>query len=461
MDVDYVTVSQITDYISNLISDDSRLKHILIKGELSNVKLYSSGHLYYKLKDENCQIDGVMFSARRRLKFEPEDGMTVLIEGKIEVYKKQGAYKLYANKISEYGIGELHRAYEQLKEKLLKEGLFDESHKKKIPNFPKKIGVITASNGAAIRDIITTIERRWPLCEVILFPSLVQGDRAAYNIVKQIRVSNSYELDLLIIGRGGGSIEDLWSFNEEIVAREIYSCETPIISAVGHEVDFTISDFVADLRAATPTAAAERATPKLSEIKYTFNQLKMRLINIMQIMLHNYLDRLEKIKNKSFFENPFEICSQKEMISDMLLNRLEHLARNLISVNSNRLDLVKGSFVFKNPDSVYSYNRFMLDDLIKRVEHSFEDLISDNIVKLNLIKNSNIFKNQEILIDKHQNDYLIQVSKLEVLNPLNTIKRGYTLTRVEGKIISSSKDVQSDDELEVEFKDGKVNTKVI
>ena len=273
---EYITVSKITDYVARLIGADSNLKHVFIKGELSNVNLYRSGHLYFTLKDENSQIKGVMFNARRRLKFKPEDGMKVLIEGKIEVYKKNGVYQLYASEISKDGIGDLHRKYEELKEKLNKEGLFDQAHKKKIPNFPKRIGVVTAANGAAIRDIIITIKRRWPLCEVILFPSLVQGENAAQNIVYQINNADKFDLDTLIVGRGGGSIEDLWSFNEEIVARAIYNCKTPVISAVGHEIDYTIADFVADLRAATPTAAAEIAVPPYGEIKNGVNQLNSR-----------------------------------------------------------------------------------------------------------------------------------------------------------------------------------------
>lgn len=307
MDKEYITVSKITDYIARLIGSDSNLKHVFIKGELSNVNLYRSGHLYFTLKDENSQIKGVMFNARRRLKFKPEDGMKVLIEGKIDVYKINGVYQLYVSEISKDGIGDLHRRFEELKEKLNKEGLFDQSHKKKIPNFPKRIGVITAANGAAIRDIIITIKRRWPLCEVILFPSLVQGEKASQNIVYQIKNADKFDLDTLIVGRGGGSIEDLWSFNEEIVARAIYECETPVISAVGHEIDFTISDFVADLRAATPTAAAEIAAPPYVEIKNGVNQLDSRANLAINKILDENKNKLDNIISKRLFTSPGEI----------------------------------------------------------------------------------------------------------------------------------------------------------
>lgn len=413
---EYITVSKVTDYIGELIGSDSNLKHIFIKGELSNVKLYRSGHLYFTLKDEESQIRGVMFGARYKLKFKPKDGMKVLIEGKIEVYKNYGTYQLYVSEISKDGIGDLHRKFEELKEKLNKEGLFDESHKKKIPNFPKRIGVVTAANGAAIRDIITTIQRRWPFCEVLLFPSLVQGDKAAENIVYQIKRSEKFNLDTLIVGRGGGSIEDLWSFNEEIVARAIYDCNTPVISAVGHEIDFTISDFVADLRAATPTAAAEIAVPPYEEIKNGINQLSLRANLAINKTLDENKSKLDNIVSKQLFTAPCELYAPKEM---------------------------------------------MLDNVVRRLQYSSESLIMRNKNKLDLLKNSNVLKNPENIIKNQKENYLLQLSKLEILNPLNTLKRGYTLAKIEGKVVSSAKQLKSGDDLEVEFEDGNVNTKVI
>ncbi len=413
---EYITVSKVTDYIGELIGSDSNLKHIFIKGELSNVKLYRSGHLYFTLKDEESQIRGVMFGARYKLKFKPKDGMKVLIEGKIEVYKNYGTYQLYVSEISKDGIGDLHRKFEELKEKLNKEGLFDESHKKKIPNFPKRIGVVTAANGAAIRDIITTIQRRWPFCEVLLFPSLVQGDKAAENIVYQIKRSEKFNLDTLIVGRGGGSIEDLWSFNEEIVARAIYDCNTPVISAVGHEIDFTISDFVADLRAATPTAAAEIAVPPYAEIRNAIDQLNLRANLAI---------------NKTFDEN------------------------------KSKLDNIVSKQLFTAPREIYAPKEMMLDNIVRRLQHSSESLIMKNKNKLDLLKNSNVLKNPENIIKNQKENYLLQLSKLEILNPLNTLKRGYSLARTNGKVVSSAKQLKSGDNLEVGFEDGNVNTKVI
>ena len=461
MDVEYITVSEITEYIVDLFDDDSRLNKVFIKGEISNVRFSRKKHMYFTLKDEESQIDCVVFSPRYKLRFRPKGGMKVLIEGRIGVYKSTGRYQLYVDKMSEYGVGDLHRKFEELKKKLKKEGLFDESHKKKIPNFPKRIGVVTADTGAAIRDIFTTIERRWPLCEVILFPSLVQGIDASRDIVRQIQRSDNFNLDTLIVGRGGGSIEDLWAFNEEIVARAIYECKTPVISAVGHEIDFTIADFVADLRAPTPTAAAEFAVPQFGEIRNGVDQLNSRANFAISKKLNENISKFENIISKKLFKYPREIYAPKEMQLDNLISRLEHFSEALIMKNQNRLDLVKNSLVFKNPEGIIDSREVEFNVLVGRLEHSSEALIMKNRNRLNLVKNSKILKNPNEVINKQKEKYLLQVSKLELLNPLNTLKRGYTLAKSEGKVISSSKDLKSGDELEVEFNDGNVNTRVI
>ena len=253
----YITVTQLTKYIKYKIDNDANLNEVFLKGEISNFKAHSRGHYYFTLKDEGSRINAIMFaSATKGIKFIPQDGMKVLVTGKISVFEANGGYQIYVNDMLEDGVGNLYIAFEQLKKKLEMEGLFDPSIKKKITKIPNRVGVVTAPTGAAIKDIISTIKRRWPLVEILLFPSLVQGENAAVDIVKQIKRAENYNLDTLIVGRGGGSIEDLWPFNEEIVARAIYECQIPVISAVGHEIDFTISDFVADLRAPTPTGAA-------------------------------------------------------------------------------------------------------------------------------------------------------------------------------------------------------------
>ena len=413
------TVSEINSLINRKLKMDPNFKNILVKWEISNLKTNAfSGHIYFTLKDENSQIDAVMFKGMkdRFLEFEPEDGMKVIIKGKIEVYVKNGKYQLYATKITEDGIGNLHIAFEQLKKKLKKEGLFDDSHKKEIPKYPRHIGVVTASTGAAIKDIITTIKRRYPICKILIFPTLVQGDQAALKIVKQIKYAQNYDIDTLIIGRGGGSIEDLWPFNEEIVAREIYDCKIPVISAVGHEVDFTISDFVADKRAPTPTAAAELAVPKLSEVKFRLDTLKSKLTKNINDNIGEKRLILNNISKKQVLKNPEEIYEIKGMHLDNLINKLNYASKNTISQNRNKLFKLENSIVLKNPKE----------------------------------------------ITKHKREaFLRNFEKLEILNPLLTLKRGYSITKSNDKIVSSAKDVKPGDELDIEFDDGTVNTKVI
>ena len=291
MNNNYITVTQLTKYIKYRLDNDQNLMKVYLKGEISNFKAHSRGHLYFTIKDENTRINAIMFSTyASKLNIVPLDGMKVLVTGKISVYEPSGNYQIYVESLEEDGVGNLYIAFEELKKKLEKEGLFDKSKKKKIPLIPQKIGIITAPTGAAIKDILSTIKRRWPLAETILFPSLVQGKEAANDIVRNIELSKNYDLDVLIIGRGGGSIEDLWCFNEEIVARAIFNLDTPVISAVGHEIDFTICDFVADLRAPTPTGAAELAVPNINDIINFLTQLKIRSIN----SINNILDLKKK-----------------------------------------------------------------------------------------------------------------------------------------------------------------------
>ena len=338
MDDEYLTVSQVNAYINRMLKYDRNLQNIYIRGEISNYKTYPSGHSYFTLKDDKSQILAVMFKGRKHsLKFQPEDGMKVIIKGKIEVYERDGKYQLYATTITEDGIGELHIAFEQLKKKLDSEGLFDDAHKKEIPKYPQRIGVVTARTGAAIRDIITTIKRRYPYCEVLVFSTLVQGEMAANQIVRQIRHAQQFDIDTLIVGRGGGSIEDLWPFNEEIVAREIYACRIPVISAVGHEIDWTISDFVADIRAATPTAAAEIAVPEISEVKYKLNQLTQRTNKAINEKLIQNKQKIENISQKQIFKNPESIYEIKQMHLDNLIGKLNLTSKNIITENRNRL----------------------------------------------------------------------------------------------------------------------------
>lgn len=416
MNNNYITVTQLTRYIKYKIDNDQNLMKIYLKGEISNFKAHTRGHLYFTIKDENTRINAIMFSTNAsKLKITPVDGMKVLVTGRISVYESTGSYQIYVDSLEEDGLGNLYVAFEQLKKKLELEGLFDASKKKAIPKMPSRIGIITAPTGAAIKDILSTLKRRWPIAETILFPSLVQGAEAASDIVKNIELSKKYNLDLLIVGRGGGSIEDLWCFNEEIVARAIYDLDIPVISAVGHEIDFTISDFVADLRAPTPTGAAEMAVPNINDVINYLKQLEIRIINSIV---------------------------------------------NTIKINKETLNKISDSYVLKNPMTMYQIKEEKFDNLFERLITSYKNVISNNNNKIMLLENklnNGIINN----LNNNKNRYLNVISKLEVLNPLNTIKRGYSITKKDGKVLSSKKDVKKSDILEIELADGSINASVL
>ena len=413
----YITVTQLTRYIKYKIDNDVHLNEVFLRGEISNFKAHSRGHFYFTLKDETSRINAIMFASNTRsLKFVPQDGMKVLVTGKVSVYEANGGYQIYVNELLEDGIGNLYIAFEQLKKKLEEEGLFKEIYKKPIPKIPKKIGVITAPTGAAIRDIISTIKRRWPLTEIYLYPALVQGEDAKEDIVRQIKRADLAGLDTLIVGRGGGSIEDLWAFNEEIVARAIFECSTPVISAVGHEVDFTIADFVADLRAPTPTGAAEMAVPQLKDIENYLHQVVIRLNNSITSHIKMDRQRLMKLTSRSIFQNPIMIYQTKELAFDHLMERLKFSLVNLKNIKEKEFIQIKNSYVLRNPYQ---------------------------------------------LLEQKKNRFVPVLAKLETLSPLLTLKRGYTITKKDDKVINSSKKLKKDDLLEVEFHDGVVQTKVI
>ena len=389
MNNDYITVGALTRYIKYKFDNDANLQNIAIKGEISNFKRHSRGHFYFTIKDEESRINAIMFASQTKsVQFEPIDGTKVLVRGRISVFPSTGNYQIYVDEMIEDGVGNLYALYEKLKADLKKEGLFDPEHKKEIPKIPKRIGIITAPTGAAIRDIISTINRRYPLCEVILFPSLVQGKEAKDDIVRNIKLADTYDLDTLIVGRGGGSIEDLWAFNEEIVARAIYECNTPVISAVGHEIDFTIADFVADKRAETPTGAAEIAVPSKADLLKLINQLEIR--------------------------------SSKNM-------------NNILDTNKKILDRIKSSYILSNPMSIYEIKEQKLDNLIDK---------TNTIINLYLNNKNNKYSNL--------------INKLSVLNPLNTLKRGYSISKIDNKVISDIKDVKVNDTLNIKVSNGEI-----
>ncbi len=434
----YITVTQLTKYIKYKLENDANLETIFLRGEISNFKAHTRGHFYFTLKDENSRISAIMFSSSAsKLKFVPQDGMKVLVECRIGVYEATGNYQVYVSDMMEDGLGNLYIAFQQLKEKLEKEGLFRTEHKKPIPKIPMKIGIITAPTGAAIRDILSTIKRRFPLAETILFPALVQGELAKDDIVKKIKIANTYNLDVIILGRGGGSIEDLWPFNEEIVARAIYDSEIPIISGVGHEIDFTISDFVADLRAPTPTGAAEMAVPSREDLLVYFNQMNKRNTKAILNIIENNRQILKRYQESYILKNPMSLYEKLEQNFDHLYERLIMVINNTITLNSERLNKLKGSFIFKNPKMLFIDKAYNYNDLIKRLKISINQLI-----------------------DNKKNIYVNLLTKLEVLNPVTTLKRGYTVTRCNDKIITKTKDIKNGDILITSVTDGKIESVV-
>lgn len=303
---DAMTVSELNGFIKNLFDTNRLLSSVSVRGEISNFKLHSSGHLYFSLKDGDGQIRAVMFRGNAlRLKFAPENGMKVTVHGSVSVYTRDGSYQLYASTIEPDGIGALYMAYEQLRAKLEAEGLFDPRHKKVIPKFPSSIGVVTSPTGAAVRDIINVIKRRYPLATIYLYPALVQGEGAEASLIKALDyLDRSNLVDTVIIGRGGGSIEDLWAFNSERLARRIFECNVPVISAVGHETDFTICDFVADLRAPTPSAAAELAVPDTRELLLWLSGFKDRCDRALIRLVEERRDRLSSLTSRRIFTEP-------------------------------------------------------------------------------------------------------------------------------------------------------------
>ena len=417
MDNNYITISELSKYLKSKFDEDLLLRKVYLKGEISNFKAHTRGHYYFTLKDETSRISAIMFASNTRsLKFLPTDGMRVLVTGRISIYEATGGYQIYVDDMLEDGVGNLYVAFEQLKEKLAKEGLFNKEHKKKIPRMPKKIGIVTASTGAAIRDILTTIKRRFPICETILFPSLVQGNEAACDIAKKIEIANNYDIDTLIVGRGGGSLEDLWPFNEEVVARAIYNSHIPVISAVGHEVDFTIADFVADLRAPTPTAAAELAVVDMDTVISYLDTAKSRSYNAVLNLIDNNKLRLNKITTSYVLKKPTAIYEIKEQKLDGLIDKLNTVMEIKLNLYNNKLDSLKNSYVFNNSDILYKFKSQNLNNLI---------------------------------------------NKLEVLNPLNTIKRGYAIVKFENKVLSDINLVKKDDSINIELKNGKIEAKVM
>lgn len=350
------TVGQINRYIRNLLENDFILSSLLVKGEISNFKAHSSGHLYFTLKDASGALSCVMFRQDAAgLPFEPENGMQVVVYGHVSLYEKTGQYQLYAEFLEPLGIGALQVAFEQLKEKLAAEGLFDGDFKREIPKNPSCIAVITSPTGAAVRDILQIVKRRDPNVKVAIFPTLVQGEQAAADIVRSLKLVNEWgKADVIILGRGGGSMEDLWCFNDENVARAVFASEIPVISAVGHETDFTITDFVADMRAPTPSAAAELATMPLSEQREAFHRLELRLERDVSALLTSCRRRLDLLKSRPVMERPLERIYRTMMDVEETQQRLDKEMTNRLMQRAERWQYLTNRLEAASPLAVMS-----------------------------------------------------------------------------------------------------------
>ena len=412
-----LTVTALTKYLKLKFDVDSNLQKLLLKGEVSNFKRHSRGHFYFTLKDEKTQISAVMFAgATKSVKFEPTNGMQVVACGSISLYEPSGTYSIHVTRLLEDGIGNLYVAFNQLKEKLAAIGLFNDAYKKELPKLPKAIAIITSPTGAAAHDMITTLRRRSPNVQIYLYPALVQGESAAADIVKKIKQVNDEGLvDAMIVGRGGGSIEDLWAFNEEIVAIAISESQIPIISAVGHETDFTIADFVADKRAPTPTAAAELVAPNIVDVLTYLNQLKSRLNQGLTTQI--------KFKEVALFR-------------------------------------LTNHYMMKNPRALFESRLLALSQLEKNLEHGINEIVAHKKRQLERLHMSLNERTQQNLINT-KNHYTVMLTKLEMLNPLAVLKKGYSVvTDEEGNAIKDVNALTVGKEIDVRLNQGRFKAQV-
>jgi len=436
MSEEYVTVSALTKYIKYKFDKDPHLGRIYLTGEISNFRLRPT-HQYFSLKDENAIISATMFqSAFKKIQFRPEEGMKVLVIGKVSVFEKSGQYQINIEHMEPDGVGALYLAYEQLKKKLEAEGLFS-LPKKPIPQFPKKIAILTSESGAVIQDIQTTVARRFPIVQLVLYPTVVQGVHAVNSILKNLDLVEQEDYDVVIIGRGGGSIEDLWAFNEEPVVRRVAELSIPVISSVGHETDTTLIDFVSDMRAATPTAAAEIATPVLMEIHQQLRNLQTRLEQALSRQLQIKRERMQALANASIFQNPERIYQVYQQRVDQLEMRLQQMMQQ--SVQHKRQQLVKHQHRLElgSPSRRVQTEKQALQYLAKRLEQAQVQLMKDK---------------------KQQFQRVIQ--QLDLLSPLKIMNRGYGILQQEETIIKSVDQLEVNQELTIQLVDGTVRSKV-
>ncbi|WP_010303157.1 exodeoxyribonuclease VII large subunit [Kurthia senegalensis] len=441
MDDNYLTVEALTKYIKRKFDADPYLKKVYVKGELSNVKHHSSGHIYFTLKDDKAQIKGIMYARQAaKLKFSAENGMNVLIECDVNVFEKSGSYQLYASKIEPDGLGSLFLAYEQLKETLQKEGLFDARFKQPLVPFPQMIGVITATTGAAVRDICTTIKRHYPIANIKIFPTLVQGANAAPSIVQSIRQANALgQIDTLIVGRGGGSIEDLWAFNEESVARAIFESRIPIISAVGHETDTTIADFVADFRAPTPTGAAKMAVPDVVELKQRVQSNDVRMLQATKRLLDQRKNRLEKALSSYTMVYPERMYRPFEEQLSRLEQRLEDATSRSMTDRIRDFQSLQNRLRNQMP-----MRKLALEQ--QRQKHATYQLQM----------------NMQRMLSKKRQQFQTNIRTLNALNPLSVMERGFSIVyNNKDDVVMSVQQVATEEQITIQVVDGQIDATVL
>lgn len=436
----YLTVTALTKYISKKFTFDPYLEKVFLVGEISNFRLRER-HQYFSLKDENSKINAVMFQSNfKRIKFEPEDGMKVLVTGRIEVYAQTGQYQINIESMQPDGVGALYQAYEQLKEKLAKEGLFSQP-KRPLVKFPKRIAVITSPSGAVIRDIITTTRRRYPIVQLVLFPAEVQGEHAKDSLVARLKEINARgDFDTIIIGRGGGSIEDLWPFNEEEVARAIAASKIPVISSVGHETDTTLSDLAADVRAATPTAAAELATPVLTDEIIKLKNYQVQLVNYLKNLIEVKRKQLSKIQQSYIFTQPERLYEKYVQCLDLLETRLKNNFEKRLLIQKHRLSLL-----------INKLNELLPEKKIHELQHQ---LVNYKKQLVTLTKNQ--IAKQELLFQQ-------KIKSLDALSPTKVMGRGFSyVTETENQqVVRSVSELSINKNLCVHLKDGTATVKVM
>ncbi|MGC6767221.1 exodeoxyribonuclease VII large subunit [Enterococcus sp. LJL51] len=438
MDQQYLTVTALTKYLKRKFDADPYLGRVYLTGEISNFRLRANAHQYFSLKDDKAKISAIMFkSAFQKLKFQPKEGMKVLVVGRISLYENGGSYQIYIEHMEPDGVGALYQALAELKEKLAKEGLFN-GVKQPLVRYPKRVAVITSPSGAVIRDIITTVKRRYPIAQLVLFPTLVQGNQAASDIVKNIqKVEELGNFDTTIIGRGGGSIEDLWPFNEEQVARAIYQAKTPVISSVGHETDVTIADLVADVRAATPTAAAELAVPVLSEELLRIREKQNRLEQAFLYLLQQKTDRYTRLKNSYVFLQPDRLYEGQKIKLDQTTQRL-----------------VQGM------QTIYHETYQEAQRIISRLEQqNLSGRLREGRQQLTFV-DQRLKDRMEQYMENRQQRLLSAIQQLDLLSPLKIMGRGYSYTTKEENVVKSAQELQTEEQITVHYIDGTVQATV-